>query len=88
MALACGRGWDRGPAGTARGAAFETSGVWDFRHDHVQIFELKLACEPDLRIDNREIVAARFETAGAATGLPLSPPVRRYLAAFSGGKVG
>jgi 8-oxo-dGTP diphosphatase len=64
--------------------AFETSGVWDFRHDYVQIFELKLASEPELRIDNREIVAARFEPASAAAGLPLSPPVRRYLAALYG----
>ncbi len=33
---------------------------WDFRRDHVRVFELRLRAEPVLRIDNREIVAARF----------------------------
>lgn len=61
--------------------AFETSGNWDFRRDFVQIFELQLPSEPSLRIDNREVVAARFVPANAAAALPLSPALRRYLRA-------
>jgi 8-oxo-dGTP diphosphatase len=33
---------------------------WDFRRDHVRIFELHLQAEPQLEVDCREIVAARF----------------------------
>jgi hypothetical protein len=33
---------------------------WDDRREHVRVFELRLRAEPVLRIDNREIVAARF----------------------------
>ena len=38
----------------------ETIVVLDFRRDHVRIFELLLHAEPPLRMDGREIVAARF----------------------------
>ena len=62
---------------------FETSGVWDFRQVFVQIFELQLHSQPSIRIDNREIVAVRFERASAAAALPLSLAVRRYLEACS-----
>src|SRR3954452_19197122 len=41
------------PAGTA-------SGLWDGRRDHVHFFELRLAELPKLRLDNREIIAARL----------------------------
>jgi 8-oxo-dGTP diphosphatase len=53
---------------------------WDFRRDHVRIFELRLPTAPDLRIDNREIVAAHWMTPEAllATG-NLPPFVRAYL---------
>ncbi len=33
---------------------------WDFRREHVRVFELRLRATPVLRIDNRKIVAARF----------------------------
>ena len=53
---------------------------WDFRRDHVRVFEVHLRAEPDLRIDNREIVAARFvepRALLAEEGLP--PFIRAYL---------
>ncbi len=53
---------------------------WDFRRDHVRIFELHLRTGPVLRIDNREIVAARFVEPRALLaegGLP--PFIRAYL---------
>ena len=35
-------------------------GIWDGRRDRVYFFELHLDCMPELRLDNREIVAARL----------------------------
>ena len=54
---------------------------WDFRRDHVRIFELRLRSEPVLRIDNREIVAARFVEPEALLAEENLPPfIRAYLA--------
>jgi 8-oxo-dGTP diphosphatase len=53
---------------------------WDYRRDHVRIFELRLHAEPEIRIDNREIVGARFvdpQALLAEGGLP--PFIRAYL---------
>ena len=53
---------------------------WDHRRDRVRVFELHLRAEPVIRIDNREIVAARFVDPCvllAADDLP--PFIRAYL---------
>ena len=53
---------------------------WDYRRDHVRIFEICLHAEPEIRIDNREIVCARFvdpQALLAEGGLP--PFIRAYL---------
>ena len=58
----------------------ETTVEWEFRHDHVRIFELHLQAEPQLRIDNREIVGAHFvppDVLLARADLP--PHLRAYL---------
>ncbi len=53
---------------------------WDFRREHVRVFELRLRAEPVLRIDNREIVAARFVDPQALLAEPVLPPfIRAYL---------
>ncbi len=53
---------------------------WDFRRDHVRVFELRLRAEPLIRIDNREIVAARFvEPQTLLSGDILPPFIRAYL---------
>jgi 8-oxo-dGTP diphosphatase len=52
----------------------------DFRRERVRVFELRLTAEPVLRIDNREVVAARFVdpyALRAEAGLP--PFIRAYL---------
>ena len=54
---------------------------WDYRRDHVRIFELHLKAEPVICMDNREIVAARFvdpQALLAEGGLP--PFILAYLA--------
>jgi 8-oxo-dGTP pyrophosphatase MutT (NUDIX family) len=61
--------------------AQETVACWDYRQDHVWIFELKLSDLPTLRPDNREIVEARFMAPEVVLGLDVSPFVRSYLEA-------
>ena len=65
--------------------AYEATKPWDYRLDHVRIFELRLDTEPTLRIDNREIVAARFVPADACEGARMNPFVAEYLASHSCG---
>ncbi len=53
---------------------------WDFRREHVRVFQLRLHGEPVLRIDNREIVAARFVEPRALLAEDILPPfIRAYL---------
>ena len=53
---------------------------WDFRRERVRVFELRLHAEPALRIDNREIVAARFVEPRALLAEAVLPPfIRAYL---------
>jgi 8-oxo-dGTP diphosphatase len=54
---------------------------WDFRLDHVRIFECRLDAEPVPRIDRREIVEAAFMRADDALAHALPPFVRDYLEA-------
>jgi ADP-ribose pyrophosphatase YjhB (NUDIX family) len=54
---------------------------WEYRHDRTLIFEAELREAPRLRPDNREIIAAIFQTPAAAMALDLTPPLRAYLAA-------
>ncbi len=60
--------------------AREMAVEWDYRREHVRVFELRLRAEPVLRIDNREIVAARFVDPQALLAEPVLPPfIRAYL---------
>ena len=53
---------------------------WDFRREHVRVFELRLHEEPVLRIDNRKIVTARFVEPRALLAEAVLPPfIRTYL---------
>lgn len=60
--------------------AGEASGIWDNRPDRVHFFELRLDQLPDLRLDNREIVAARLLLPDQWRGMRLTAPVDAYLA--------
>jgi len=60
------------PAGSIRG-------IWDGRRDHVHFFELHLDCAPELRLDNREIVATRLAAPDELHGLALTEAVAAYL---------
>ncbi|MBN3786592.1 NUDIX hydrolase [Burkholderia sp. Ac-20353] len=60
------------PAGSA-------CGIWDGRRDHVHFFELHLDCMPELRLDNREIIAAHLASPEELGGLALTDAVTAYL---------
>jgi len=60
------------PAGSA-------SGIWDGRRDRVHFFELRLDRLPALRLDNREIIAARLASPEELGSLALTKAVAAYL---------
>jgi len=55
-------------------------GIWDGRRDQVFLFTLHLDRLPDLQLDNREIIAARLVSPDELPDLPLTGPVRAYVA--------
>jgi 8-oxo-dGTP diphosphatase len=66
----------RSPPLTAVGSI---RGIWDGRPDQVHFFELHLDALPELRLDNREIVAARLASPEDLRSMPLTGPVRAFL---------
>lgn len=52
---------------------------WMGKDEHVDLLELRPAARPEVRIDRREIVAARFYPPDEALALALLPPVRRAI---------
>jgi len=65
-------------------AAGTLSGIWDGRKDRVHFFELHLDRLPELRLDNREIVAAQLASPEALHDIALTEPVLAYLGQRSG----
>ena len=61
------------------------SGVWDGRRDRVHLFELRLEQRPALRLDHREIVAARWVPLEHLGELALTGAVAAYVARDIGG---
>lgn len=60
------------PAGTV-------CGIWDGRDDRVHFFELHLDRLPELRLDNREIVAVRLASPEELQHIALTAPVALYM---------
>src|SRR5262245_3735599 len=63
--------------GVARVGVFNSFS--EYHLDTVHIFETTLSVKPALRLDNREIVDARWVTEEEAHGLPLVPHTKNYL---------
>jgi 8-oxo-dGTP diphosphatase len=61
-------------------AAGTVCGMWDGRRDRVHVFELHLDRMPELRLDNREIIAARLVSPEELEGIALTGAVAAYLA--------
>jgi 8-oxo-dGTP diphosphatase len=55
-------------------------GTWDGRDDRVNFFELHLDRLPELRLDNREIVAVRLASPEELPHIALTAPVAIYVA--------
>ncbi|HVE10619.1 MAG TPA: NUDIX hydrolase [Paraburkholderia sp.] len=55
------------------------SGIWDGRKDQVHFFELRLDRMPELRLDNREIVAAHLASPEELRGMAVTEAVAAYL---------
>jgi 8-oxo-dGTP pyrophosphatase MutT (NUDIX family) len=53
---------------------------FEYRYDHVSVFEAELREPPAIRIDNREIVAAEFRAPAAIDRSTVSDYFARYLA--------
>ncbi|WP_123387328.1 NUDIX domain-containing protein [Paraburkholderia sp.] len=64
------------PAGSARG-------IWDGRRDRVHFFELHLDRLPELRLDNREIIATHLASPEELHGMALTGAVTAYLSSRS-----
>jgi 8-oxo-dGTP pyrophosphatase MutT (NUDIX family) len=60
------------PAGSA-------CGIWDGRRDRVHFFELHLDWLPELRLDNREIIAAQLASPEELHSMALTEAVAAYL---------
>ena len=58
--------------------AGSVTGIWDGRRDRVHFFELHLDSLPELRLDNREIIAARLVSPEELDGLALTKAVAAY----------
>lgn len=55
-------------------------GIWDGRRDRVHFFELHLDSLPELRLDYREIVAARLTSPEELPAIAVTPAVTAYFA--------
>jgi 8-oxo-dGTP pyrophosphatase MutT (NUDIX family) len=54
-------------------------GTWDGRRDRVHFFELRLDCMPELRLDNREIIAAHLASPEELRSIALTGAVTAFL---------
>jgi len=55
------------------------TGTWHGRRERVTFFELRLPVAPQLQLDGREIIEARFVSVGELRQLALTRPVELYL---------
>ena len=61
--------------------ALEVTHEWEYKTDHVCIFNLELPARPPIRIDHREVVEARWFTPAEALKLDVFPPLKRVIEA-------
>lgn len=55
------------------------SGLVDFKHDRITIYELVLKTKPSVQVDHREVVSAGFISVSEAMTQRLNPMIRSYL---------
>lgn len=57
----------------------EETHQWEFKHDHVTMYDVEVTDPVVVKVDHREVVAAGFYTPEEALNLNLFPPLRRRL---------
>lgn len=62
------------------GAPIVVTGAWEGRPDTVDIFDLAVSAAPDLRLDYREVIEARFITPAELQTMALTGPAAAYVA--------
>ena len=60
--------------------AYHGTHVFEHRQDTLDIYELEVDSEPNVQVDNREVVRAEFLTPNEALGLLIVPHLARRLA--------
>lgn len=64
----------------------EETHYWEFKRDHVTMFDVEVAEPVEVHVDHREVVAAGFYTPEEALSLNLFPPLRRRLEKYLAGR--
>jgi 8-oxo-dGTP diphosphatase len=59
--------------------ALDVQHDWEGKREHIEIFDLDLSHRPQIKVDNREVLEARFFTPQAALKLELFEPLRRVI---------
>ncbi len=59
--------------------AYHGTHVFEHRQDTLDIYELEVDSEPNVQVDNREVVRAEFLTPNEALGLLIVPHLDEYL---------
>lgn len=63
--------------------ALDLAHEWEGKLDHVRIFNLVLRERPEIRIDHREVVEARWFDPAQLEGLNVFPPLARVIAEYA-----
>ncbi len=57
----------------------ERTHEWEGKHDHVQIFSLDVPSRPEIAVDHREVIEAKWWAPQRAMSLDLFPPLREAI---------
>jgi len=52
---------------------------WEGKREHVEIFEIEVSTPPTIKVDNREVVEAKFLSPARALELDLFQPIRTVI---------
>ena len=59
--------------------AYHGTHFFEYRKDTLDIYELEVDEEPNVAVDDREVVRAEFHTPGEALGMTIVPHLEEYL---------
>lgn len=64
--------------------ALDVTRDWEGKRDRVELFRLNAEREPNVSIDNREVISARLYTPAEALALRLFPTLRQHIEEVAG----